>query len=292
MSMRAKTLLLTLCLAVAATTARANHYADTYVIPVASHVVGANGTVWMTDLAIRNFRPTALEVQILVIESGFDTTDNVFPLTTGTINGSVTVGANSSVLLKDVLAGHRGLTSVSGALVVGAAGPFAVTSRTYSTGVAIGQTINPERDFLDNSLENADNTSTAYVTGIINNGTARTNVGFTAGAGPAAPMIIEITIRNGTGGAIGQRSITVPAGTFMQIQVPVSSMIASSLDQGSADFRIVSGEGVVIPYGSIVDNATGNAAYVMGVFPETTAASLKAPSFNLFQKALSRLFSY
>ncbi|HEX7831712.1 MAG TPA: hypothetical protein VF787_18805 [Thermoanaerobaculia bacterium] len=290
--MRKTTALLFLCLVFAAGAAHANHYADTYVIPIVGHTVGANGTTWMSDVAIRNFRTTPLDVQLIVIESGFNTSDNVYPLTTGTNAGVITIGANSTVMLKDVLAGHRGLQNVTGALILGASAPFAVTSRTYSNNMAVGQTVNPERDFLDNSLENADNTSTAYVPGIISNTAARTNVGFTAGAGPGAPMTVEVTIRNASGGSLGIRSITVPAGNFMQIQFPVGSLTNTTFDNGSADFRIVSGEGVVVPYASIVDNASGNAAYVTGVFPETTSAAA-ASLFNrsyIFRNLFDRTY--
>src|SRR5947208_2523932 len=104
-------------------------YSDTYVIPVASHTAGAFGTMWASDLAINNFQSSPLTAQIVVVESGENTADNVFALASSSISGSVTVPANSTVLLKDVLKGHRGLQSVAGALIVGAGAPFAITSR-------------------------------------------------------------------------------------------------------------------------------------------------------------------
>lgn len=265
--------LLLLCVLFTAVAAHANHYSDTYVIPITGHTVGANGTTWMSDVAIRNFNSTPLDVQLIVIESGYNTADNIYPLESGTNLGFVTVGANSTMLLKDVLKNHRGLQNVTGALILGASAPFAVTSRTYSNTMNVGQTVAAEGDFLDNALEFADNNATAYVPGIMSNAMARTNVGFTAGAGTGAPMVVEVTVRNGTGGSMGVRSITVPAGNFMQIQFPVTSLTNSTIDVGSADFRIVSGEGVVVPYASIIDNASGSATYVSGMFPETTTSA-------------------
>jgi hypothetical protein len=283
-----KKILLLLCLLMASVSAHANHYADTYVIPVAGHFAGANGTMWMTDLVLRNFRTTPIDVQIVVIESGFNTGDNLYPLTTTDIpNGVVTVGANSTMIIKDVMNGHRGMSSATGALIVGSNAPFAVTSRSYTAGMPIGQTVDAERDFLDNSLEYADNTATAYVPGIISNSAARTNVGFTAGAGNAGPMTVEVTIRNASGGSLGVRTITVPAGQFMHIQFPVSSLTAGAFNEGSADFRIVTGEGVVVPYASIIDNATGNAAFVGGVFPETTQNAARTRSFAILKSVFN-----
>ena len=263
----------------AAGLARANHYADTYVIPAVGHVEGANGAVWMSDLAIRNFGATPLTVQLVVIESGFDTIDNVFPLNSDAdADGTVTVNPGSTVQLRDVMRGHRGKTNNLGALIVGGNQPFAVTSRAYSNTMPLGQTVPATRDFLDNSLGTADNTATAYIPGIVSNAGARTNVGFVAGSSGSATeaMTIEVSIRNATGGVAGTRSITIPAGRFAHMQFPVGSFAQGAFDIGSADFRITQGEGVVVPYASVIDNRTGEATYLMGVFPPTGAPT---PSF-------------
>jgi hypothetical protein len=45
-----KAILLMIC-SLFAFTARAAHYSDTYVIPIVGHVQGANGTMWMSDVA-------------------------------------------------------------------------------------------------------------------------------------------------------------------------------------------------------------------------------------------------
>ena len=59
--MRKTATLLFLCL-VMAVSAQADHYSDTYVIPVVGHVMGANGTMWMSDVSIRNFSTQPLHV--------------------------------------------------------------------------------------------------------------------------------------------------------------------------------------------------------------------------------------
>ena len=257
----------------AAGAARAGHYADTYVIPAAGHVEGAGGVMWMSDLAIRNFGGTPLTVQLTVIESGFNTADNVHPLASDADgDGMITVSPGSTVQLRDVMRNHRGMTNNLGALIVGGNQPFAVTSRAYSTDMPLGQTVPATRDFLDNSIGTADNAATAYIPGIVSSTSARTNVGFVAGsAGSSDPMTIEVSVRNGTGAIVGTRSVTIPAGRFAHMQFPVSSFVEGQVDIGSADFRIVQGEGVVVPYASVIDNTTGEASYLMGVFPPTGA---------------------
>jgi hypothetical protein len=268
-----RTTLFALALFLIADVARANHYADTYVIPAAGHVEGANGVMWMSDLSIRNFGTTPLIVQLAVIESGFETADNVYPLASDADgDGTITVSPGATVQLRDVMRGHRGVTNSLGALIVGGNQPFAVTSRAYSTGMPLGQTVPAARDFLDKSLGTADNTSTAYIPGIVSNAGARTNVGFVAGsAGSTSEMTVEVSLRNGTGAVVGTRSITIPAGRFAHMQFPVGSFATAAFDVGSADFRITQGEGVVVPYASVIDNRTGEASYLMGVFPPTGA---------------------
>ena len=279
--MRKTTLLLLSCLL--SVSAFAGHYADTYVIPVVGHVQGANGAVWMSDLSIRNFSNAPLNVQMVVIESGFDTSDNVFPLMSDADDdGTVTIGAGNTVQLRDIMKNYRGRENSLGALIVGANAPFAVTSRAYSNSMLLGQTVPPTRDFLDNSFGTADNTATAYIPGIVNSAAARTNVGFVAGsAGSSSQMTVEVTARNAAGGTVGTRSVTIPAGRFAHIQFPVASFANIQFDIGSADFRITEGEGVVVPYASVIDNTTREATYIMGVFPPTGAPqSLRGTVFQ------------
>lgn len=289
--MRKRSLLVLACMLLMSSAAYANHFSDTYVIPVVGHVRGAGNTMWKTDVVIRNFRSEPLEVDFIVIESGLDTRDNVHPLTTATNNGTVTIPANGTVLFKDILDGHRGMSNLTGSLIIGADFPFVVTSRTYNDSVPLGQTVPPTANFLVQSFGNADNTAFAYVPGIVNNATTRTNIGFTAGsaAPDGAPMVVEITVRNANGAVVGSRNVTIEAGNFMHYQFPVSELLqaGSSLELGSVDFRVTQGEGAVVPYASVIDNATSVATYIMGSLPETTPFTSKR-SPDVFRSIIGR----
>jgi hypothetical protein len=277
--------------------AYANHYSDLYVIPGAGHTPGVNGTNWMSDLAIQNFQTTPLTVEIVVIESGFDF-DNVYPLMTEAVNGSVTVPARGNVMLKDVLGGHRGMMTTTGALLVGADRPFAITSRTYSmnpSGDTVGQTVPGVGNFLDNTLSPIDlATAVAYVPGLVQNTSFRTNLGFVAanGSGSGAPMNLAITIRGADGTPLGGRNFTIPAGAVMQMQFSARDMAPANFDIGGAEFRITSGTGAVVPFASIIDNRTADAVFVSGVFPQNMdATSLfgKGAAPSLFRSILDRV---
>ncbi len=257
----------------------ANHYSDFYVLPAAAHTTGVNGTRWMSDVAVQNFQSTPLTVQLAIIESGEGTSDNVFPIATGAASASVRVPANGSVLLRDVLNGHRGLSSVTGAILIGSDRPFAVTSRTFSMtpdGNTIGQTVPPARDFVDNTVGDTDlATAVAYVPGIIDNASFRTNLGAVIGNGSAtSDLVLNVTVRTADGTSAGTRTITVAPGNFTHLQFNVRSMIGTrSMDIGSAEFRITAGNGAVVPYASVIDNRTADAVFVSGVFPNNTAAT-------------------
>src|SRR5262249_29326547 len=95
----------------------AGQFSDLYVIPVAGHVSGADGSMWMSDIAIQNIQSSPLTVQIVVIESGEGMPENVTPLATS-IGSSITVPANGTRILRDALNGHRGLSQTIGAVMV------------------------------------------------------------------------------------------------------------------------------------------------------------------------------
>jgi hypothetical protein len=265
-------------------------FSDTYVIPAVSHAVGAHGTKWMSDVAITNFQSTPLTVQLIVVESGENNSDNIFPLVTDSINGSVTVNANSTLLLKDILNGYRGKQNVTGALILWGDRPFAVTSRSYTPGT-IGQTVTPARDFFENSTGRSDDTAVAILPGLVNNAQSRTNIGFLAGTGSAAgqPMTIQVTVRDASGASLGTMIVSVGAGNFTHTQFSVASITATPFDIGSAELRILQGSGAVVPYASVIDNTSGAAAYIMGQFPASTPLAKTSSGLNVFSELLNRM---
>ncbi len=261
-------------------------YSDTYVLPIVGHSTGAFGSVYMTDVSITNFNNDPLTVQLIVIEQGENTTDNVFPLTSGSINGSVVVPARNTIVLHDVLNGFQSKTSAVGALILGGDMPFAVSARLYNAkNGGVGDTIPAVSDFFENGTGISDNTAVAYIPGLINNSSFRTNIGFLAATGSAstAPLVVEVRIRDASGNSLGTRLITTQAGQFTQTQFPVSAITSTPFDIGSAEIRILGGSGVVVPYAAVNDNATGSSQFILGQFPPSTALSSRSFGANLFR---------
>src|SRR5690349_13040975 len=281
-----------LCFLFAAGVARADHYSDTYVIPVAGHTQGANGITWMSDLSIRNISTESLTVEMVFIETGEQNFDNIQPLISDNADASVTLQANETVRIEDILEGYRDRASPLGAIILGRNRPFAVPSRAYNSPSAVGETVPPTRDFLENSLELADNNGFAYIPGVAQNAAWRTNFGFVAGAGGSlSPMVVDVTVRTGAGGVLGTQQFVIEAGNFAHRQVNQRSIAAGSFDIGSIDVRVSSGEGAVVPYASLIDNHTGEAAYIMGTLPDTTPNNGAIFKPNVFRSLVKRFSS-
>ena len=239
----------------------AGQYSDLYVIPVAGHVTGSDGSTWMSDVAIQNIQATPLTVQLVVIRSGEVVSDNVASLST------VTIPANGTRILRDVMSG---MSQTLGAIMIGADRPFAVSSRAYNAnaaGATQGQSVTPLRDFLDNTLATSDlSNATAFVAGLTSNSHYRTNLGFVAGS-TFSGLTLDVTLRGADGTTLGTRRFSIPANGFEHVQFSSTSVATQAFDEASATYRIVSGSGTVAPYASVVDNLSGAAFFIGGQFP-------------------------
>jgi hypothetical protein len=233
---------------------------DFYVIPVAAHASGANGTSWRTDVSIQNIQAVPVTIEISVVESGEGLLDNVFPVS---LNGasSVTVPAGGSLTLGDVLKNHRGRAETSGALLVGGDKVFALTSRTYNvtTNGTMGQTVSPSGDV---GADGNSSVSTLYIPGLASNSSFRTNLGLLMSA--ATPLTVTVTINGADGRALGTRTFNVGAGITTQVQFAATTVAAAPFDAAGAIVRITSGSGTVVAYASEVDNVTGDASFISG----------------------------
>ena len=262
----------------------ASEYSDLYLIPVAGHVTGVNGSNWMSDVAIQNPQSTPLNVQLVLIESGEGMPDNVTSLT------AVTVPANGTRILRDVMGG---IPQSTGAILIGADRPFALSSRAYiadASGGTQGQSITPLRNFVDNSLATADlSNATAYVAGLTSNAHYRTNLGFVAGSGSSSGLTLEVALRDADGTTLGTKTFAIPGGGFEHVQMSSLAITSKTFDEASATFRIVSGSGAIAPYASVVDNISNGAFFISSQFPPNSPFVGSASTFRaLFEQVRMR----
>lgn len=257
------------------------HLGDLYVIPVAGHVQGANGSLWQTDVAIHNFQDAALTVELAVVESGQTADESFFQVDIGG-ETPVTIPARGSRIFRDVLDNHRGRSNTIGALIVAADAPFAVSSRTYNVAAGVttaGLSVPPTHEFLSDSI------ARAFVPGLTSSAAVRTNLGFTAAAGAAAPLVIEVALVDRAGTTLGSRTFTVPAGAIHHLQIGSGVLSTAMFDEATAVVRIVSGSGDVVAYGSVIENATNQAIFIGGTVPSPASAGAADSTFaSSFQR--------
>ena len=253
----------------------ASEYSDLYLIPVAGHVSGVNGSNWMSDVAIQNPQSTPLSVQLVLIESGEGMPDNVTSLS------AVTIPANGTRILRDVLSA---MPQTIGAILIGADRPFALSSRAYiadAAGGTQGQSVTPLRNFVDNSLATADlSYATAYVAGLTSNAHYRSNLGFVAGSGSSAGMTLEVALHGADGTTLGTKTFAIPGGGFEQVQMSSLAITNQSFDEASATFRIVAGTGAIAPYASVIDNVSNGAFFISSQFPPNAPFVGSASAFR------------
>ena len=269
----------------------ADHLSDFYIIPAATRTAGSFGTFWGTDMAIHNFQTTPLTIQFLFIETGEGKSQNISNLrSTALPDGSLTIPAGGTVLVRDVLDGFEGRRDgLLGALALSAEQPFAVNSRIYTPGPAggsYGQSVPPVLGFIDNSVGDTDNaTAVAYIPGVVNNTPFRTNVGFVAASGSAG-MTVTVELRLGDGTAGGTRTFSIPRDSYVHLQFSAASIGIAVFETASVRFRITTGDGAVAPYVSIVDNITGDAVFAAGTFPRTTTTFKQSLEYSQFRKLI------
>jgi len=211
----------------------------------------------------------------VLIESGEGMPDNVTSLT------SVSVPANGTKILRDVMSA---MPQSTGAILIGADRPFAVSSRAYivnAAGGTEGQSITPLRNFVDNSLAPSDlSNATAYVAGVTSNARYRTNLGFVAGSGSPAGMTLEVALRAADGTTLGTKTFAIPGSAFEHVQMSSLAIANQNFDEASSTFRIVSGAGTIAPYASVIDNVSNGAFFIGSQFPPNAPFVSSASTFR------------
>ncbi|HYC60925.1 MAG TPA: hypothetical protein VEK79_15285 [Thermoanaerobaculia bacterium] len=242
-----------------ASTAFAAEYSDLYVIPIAGHAHGAHGTEWRSDVVLHNFQLVPITVEMAFIE-GTRTSDigspfQLFPGETRTIT--------------DVLGDHG--RDVIGAIVIGGDKPFVVTSRTYN-GNTLGQTVRP---IAIAGAADAVN-EVAVLAGLSRDANQRANVGLVAIASHV-PFIAEIELVSAEGAHLGSQLIMLEGEGFAHRQFRVTG-------GASAVVRVLQGDGIIVPYASVIDNRSGEALFVS----TEPAASAGANALLMLDSMVSR----
>ncbi len=258
--------ILTLGLVLYTVVSFAGSIADTYVIPVAGHVSGANGETWITDVTLHNVGDSTIVVDL----AGIGPDGDVISLNTE----SATIAAHETVALRDVVR-----PSAVGALVVAGSGPFTGTTRVYTAGPAgdVGTDVPAVNEFL------GPDTGAAFLPGIISNSRYRTNIGFLAIA-DATDLQFEITLLDAAGTPIGRRTFEVAAGRAAHRQFSSRDIAPASFDSATARVTLIAGDGAITAYASVIDHASSDSSFIpAAVLDSGSANALRRHVFLLRQ---------
>jgi hypothetical protein len=227
--------------------------ADDIIVAQTSHVTGANGDFFITNLDITNLdsQPVTVTVSLLpLLVTGTPASPRVYTIQPGQTLEKLDVLASEFNLADPSAAGLRIHPSAPARLAVstrtyvqkfGGTFGFSVPGVASATALAAGSTVTVIQ--LDQTTA-----SNGY----------RSNFGFTEVAG--APVVVRATVKSGdTGATLGTK--TYPVSANSSFQANVTDILGAGVTASNIyiQFSIDSGSGRVIPYGASVDNTSGDA---------------------------------
>ncbi len=229
--------------------------AAAYVVPAMAHIRGYFGTQWRAEVAVVNLLTSPAAAHLTLV---FQCTD------CPPLFATATVPAGGSVEWRDILVslfGQPDAVNVSGALLVYADRPVAVTARSYD------QTASGTLGSSYPALMVGDGMTvgqTGVLAGLKRNAAFRTNIGAVNLGG--APCTVVVTLYDSGGAQLGSpQAIDLGAGAWTQLNDVLAG--AGVIDLAYATVVVQTPGGRAWAYASVVDNATGDPTTVPVVVP-------------------------
>ena len=222
-----------------------------FVVPAAAHTRGAAGSQWVTDLTIANPGSNTANTKIHVQRwqtNGIDPEPRVLSLAAG-----------ESVELLDVLAT---MFAIDGAatLRVESDQPIVTVSRTYNKtpagsygqfaralplGHAIGDLVKGHLLMLEESSR------------------FRSNIGVTSLSDHEVSVEVQLIAADGSG--IGTTVLTLPPRGAVQRFRMIRDFTNSTVEGARAEVRVITEDGKVMAYATVIDNQTSDPTYIEAV---------------------------
>ena len=222
-----------------------------YYIPAAAKIAGGFGTNWVTDVVLHNPEDVAVTAALYYLPAG---TDN-----SGALPHIVSINAQTSLKIHDVVDTLFGADGTSGAIRIIASASLIIGSRTYNDQGADG-TYGQSIDGLpaDNAFGNLNHPRLIQ---LAKNAAYRTNMGFVNTT--AAPITLDVYIYAGADATfIGTWSITLSAYEQYQESNIIQDLTSADVDDAYAVITTLTTGGRYFAYASVVDNRTGDPTYI------------------------------
>jgi formylglycine-generating enzyme required for sulfatase activity len=225
---------------------------ETWIVPGAAHLAGAEETYWVTDIVLHNPLDAPRLLNLYFLEAGSDNSQ-----ATGF---QYSIEAGWAVKVCDVVEAVFGLSETFGALLIGSEGELRLTSRTYNDQPAgtFGQYIPAMA--LSEALGAAD---TALLIQLESSDRFRTNIGL-ANAGEQ-PLEVTIDLYDDAGIHLGTRAQSLQPFDTVQVNRVFELVTDDEVGDGYAELSTAENQGAYLAYASVVDNTSGDPIFVAPV---------------------------
>lgn len=242
-----------------------------WIVVTSAHKPGLAGTRWVTDLTIHNPASEDEAADIYFLAEGQDNR--------GAPGRRVVVGGGQSARLTDVVDSTFGIRNKAGALLVTAAHPLLVSSRTYNDAIAgsFGQYV-PGIP-LEKAYAQGDS---IWLPQLTRTAGFRTNIGFVNAGG--TPASVSCVVRRSLGGRLGTRTVNVSPFGYFQATDLLGDLGGLQEADAFAQVSTSSPAARILAYASVVDNRTGDPVCVLPV-----ARGIAGPEDALYLPAAAHL---
>ena len=244
---------LTLVFLVSAITAEAQFVAGGGAIPAVASLPGANDTFWRSDVNVLNLNSAATKI-IFVLFPEIKKNGPVFEIQE---SDPIDLEGNGQLTIKNIVTWF-GEHNKKGALYVYSTdfSPIVISSRTYTPAP------NPPGGSYGLNVNGALVADTAWVSGIQDDGFARTSVGIFLPAGPGVGQEVgfTVTIYDNTGAQVASGSLLFDQPGMQQKDMSYFGLEDPLLD-GWLEIRCHDPSALWYGYATVTDNGSGDGMY-------------------------------
>jgi hypothetical protein len=262
---------------------------DALIFPGVGHAVGANESLFESDVRITNISAQTMKYDLYFTPSGTD----------GTQNGSATtieIAPNDTLALDDIVASLFGIGTTSSAIGVLEVRPLTTSSSSNSlftsttqnllnqlSTVASSRTYNftpsgtfgqfvpaiPFSSFVGKAAAGLAPTILSLQQ-VAQSAAYRTNFGFVEASGQPADLVMRVY--DTASALLATIPVSLKASEHMQLNSLLATHGITDLDDGRVEVEVVGGDGKVTAYVSSVDNKTNDPLLMSGEIKGSTVA--------------------
>lgn len=227
-----------------------------YLVPSVAHSTGASGTVWRSDVAAVNTATTTAHLSL-----------TLYDYTSGQpLEATATIGPGATTEWNDMLVSLFGVPASAarkGIVHVESDQPLTMTSRTYNLKGAT-ETFGQYYPALTAAAALTTG-QLGYLPQLKQNAAFRSNLGLVNLGDDDADVRVRLFAASGA--AVGERTVTVTAGRWTQIDKVFTELGAGNVSLGYASVEVLTGGGRVWAYASVIDAITGDPTTIPVLLP-------------------------